>query len=297
MVFRGFRPTVAAILGDEFADGQFRGHARPGAAFAPGQGVFRLDRSLSDVAGARLRQFNRSPQTGPVFGEQNADFIVLSVPLSALGPLANDRRVHLAAVVVNAATNETGQTVLSVDTGFLGNSLRSIDGGGTELSPWTVQLTSGIDTDDDGLPDDRELLLATDPTKPDTDADGLPDGWEVRHRLNPLRGDGESGGSADPDDDSMSNLAEWKAGTDPRDARSKLQLEIERTSPDRLRLRWLAVLGRRYALEVAEHPLQPFHPVDSQAFPRVARGPFESHDVELPTDSGRTRYYRLRIEF
>ncbi|MEF8830255.1 MAG: hypothetical protein V5A23_01800 [Halobacteriales archaeon] len=35
------------------------------------------------------------------------------------------------------------------------------------------------DTDDDGLDDGRELAVGTDPTDPDTDSDDLLDGWEV----------------------------------------------------------------------------------------------------------------------
>src|SRR2546422_334823 len=45
-----------------------------------GQGVFRLDAEISDVPGARLQQFNRSPQNEAAPGEQNADFIELAIP-------------------------------------------------------------------------------------------------------------------------------------------------------------------------------------------------------------------------
>ncbi len=42
------------------------------------------------------------------------------------------------------------------------------------------------DADADGLSDQQESLLGTDPLNNDTDADGLPDGWEVNHQLDPL---------------------------------------------------------------------------------------------------------------
>ncbi len=42
-----------------------------------------------------------------------------------------------------------------------------------------VTLDLDDDSDDDGLPEDREQALGTDPRDPDTDGDGLRDGWEV----------------------------------------------------------------------------------------------------------------------
>ena len=45
-----------------------------------------------------------------------------------------------------------------------------------------------VDTDGDGLDDGDELPLATDPLDADSDADGLPDGWEVDYGFNPLSG-------------------------------------------------------------------------------------------------------------
>lgn len=48
-----------------------------------------------------------------------------------------------------------------------------------------VGLAFGVagptDSDGDGLSDERERALGTDPTDPDTDGDRLPDGWEVRN--------------------------------------------------------------------------------------------------------------------
>src|SRR6185436_10951515 len=60
--FTNFAPSAACLLGDEYADVQSRHFARPGLNMDVGQGVFRLDRNFSDVAGVRLQQFNRSPQ-------------------------------------------------------------------------------------------------------------------------------------------------------------------------------------------------------------------------------------------
>jgi hypothetical protein len=68
------------------------------------------------------------------------------------------------------------------------------------------------DTDRDGLNDGDELTAHhTDPTKRDTDGDHMPDGWELKFELNPLSKDGD----ADPDNDSLSNVGEFRASTDP----------------------------------------------------------------------------------
>ena len=92
-----------------------------------------------------------------------------------------------------------------------------------------------LDADADGLSDEEEVVLGTDPQNPDSDDDGLSDGEEVNeHGTNPLAadtdGDGltdafelEHGfdptvggdGAADPDGDGLSNLEEQAEGTDP----------------------------------------------------------------------------------
>lgn len=54
--------------------------------------------------------------------------------------------------------------------------------GGDDSSPALLVL----DEDGDGLPDDVERRLGTDPRAPDTDGDGFSDGQEVRNGYNPL---------------------------------------------------------------------------------------------------------------
>lgn len=54
----------------------------------------------------------------------------------------------------------------------------------------TAPIVLAIDSDMDGLPDDLEKRLGTDPNKADTDGDGFSDGEEVKNGYNPL-GDGE----------------------------------------------------------------------------------------------------------
>jgi hypothetical protein len=100
-----------------------------------------------------------------------------------------------------------------------------------------VTLYGTSDADKDGLSDDEEAQLGTNPNDPDTDNDGLldgeevntyhtkprdadtdddgmPDGWEVDHGLDPLVGDG----NGDLDRDGLTNRDEYNRGTDPANA-------------------------------------------------------------------------------
>jgi hypothetical protein len=61
-------------------------------------------------------------------------------------------------------------------------------------------------------------------TQLDADGDGLPDGWEFTHELAFIGASGavgDNGAFGDPDLDGYTNMQEWKAGTDPRDAGSR----------------------------------------------------------------------------
>lgn len=97
-----------------------------------------------------------------------------------------------------------------------------------------VLLTSSApfdgDTDNDGLVDDRELELGTDPTSSDTDGDGLRDAEEVNvHRTEPTEADTDADGlgdqqevdsstsptNADTDGDRLPDGAELERDTDP----------------------------------------------------------------------------------
>ena len=71
-----------------------------------------------------------------------------------------------------------------------------------------------VDSDLDGLTDDEELQLGTNPNDPDTDDDGLLDGFEVSYGFDPFIPGEETD---DPDADGLHNLDEQAAGTDPHD--------------------------------------------------------------------------------
>jgi hypothetical protein len=138
----------------------------------------------------------------------------------------------------NTNTNtSTGGTSNSTSNG--GNTNNS-NGGGSNNGSGTVIDTDGdgipnnIDTDDDndGLTDDQEKQLGTNPLNVDTDFDGVSDGDEVKAETDPKNpnskppatdfdGDGIAN-DQDPDDDNdgISDVDEVKNGTNPLDVDS-----------------------------------------------------------------------------
>jgi hypothetical protein len=64
-------------------------------------------------------------------------------------------------------------------------------------APWPQPHAPPPDSDGDGLSDQLENSLGTDPFDRDSDADGLTDGWEYRHNLNPLSTDTDGDGMPD----------------------------------------------------------------------------------------------------
>ncbi len=83
--------------------------------------------------------------------------------------------------------------------------------GGVRGAPQTQGAITHLgseDADSDGLTNDQELQLGTDPNKADTDGDGLSDGDEVkRYRTDPLK--------VNTDGDKYSDAEEIKNGYNP----------------------------------------------------------------------------------
>ena len=67
-----------------------------------------------------------------------------------------------------------------------------------------------VDTDGDGLTDLQEAFLGTNPNLADTDGDGMDDGWEWDHF-----GSFSRDGAGNYDDDYLTDLEEYNAGSDP----------------------------------------------------------------------------------
>lgn len=88
------------------------------------------------------------------------------------------------------------------------------------VSPGLATDPLVADSDLDGLSDFEELDNTngsiTNPLTDDTDGDMLVDAYEIANDLDPSDANGDNGGLGDPDMDTLSNLDEQAAGTDPK---------------------------------------------------------------------------------
>jgi len=120
--------------------------------------------------------------------------------------------VFAACTTSSSDTNTPNESPPGTDTG-LEELPEEVDPDHDGLSNETEEALgtdpNKRDTDDDGLGDGREVTnLKTDPLNPDTDGDGLSDGREVKHLgTDPLQ--------ADTDNDGYSDKVEVDASTDP----------------------------------------------------------------------------------
>jgi Ig-like domain-containing protein/thrombospondin type 3 repeat protein len=83
----------------------------------------------------------------------------------------------------------------------------------------------------------------------DTDGDGMPDAWEATYALN---ASDPSDAPQDADGDGLTNLQEYRAGTNPRDNLSYLKIESiesELATSGSMRVNFIAVSNRTYTLQ------------------------------------------------
>ena len=89
----------------------------------------------------------------------------------------------------------------------------------------------------------------------DTDADGMPDAWELLHFSHAEGGDP----ALDSDGDGSSNLQEYLANTDPRQAASNFKTtQVTRTPEGHFTLDWATVGGVRYRIQFCDTLTGPF---------------------------------------
>jgi hypothetical protein len=122
----------------------------------------------------------------------------------------------------------------------------------------------------------------------DSDGDGMPDRWEEANELSLLfPGDA----TLDNDGDTLSNLGEFLAGTDPQDPGSALRINPFSRSPvaGQLQLSWKSVPGKRYRVLISVD-LVNWAPLPGINV--LAAGP--DAEVTVPDTQG-SRTYFLRV--
>ena len=119
----------------------------------------------------------------------------------------------------------------------------------------------------------------------DSDGDGMPDFWELEFGLNSELGTDKG---LDRDGDGASNLDEFRAGTNPRDAESVLRLRAIRLRDETDLLRFKTSEGRQYTLQARESLSE-----GSWQNVNEINGEREGGVVEISVPAGVTRYYRV----
>jgi 3',5'-cyclic AMP phosphodiesterase CpdA len=115
----GFRPSVGILVSDVLATQQDRRFRRSRSGVALGQGVFRLDASLSSVPGSRIRAWNAESLRGVVAPVvSSADTLQIAIPRRELGWLGRGQTVRVAAAV--GLDLGAGAVARKFDAGFLG---------------------------------------------------------------------------------------------------------------------------------------------------------------------------------
>ena len=117
----------------------------------------------------------------------------------------------------------------------------------------------------------------------DVNKNGISDAWEQR-----FFGAVDAGytGLVDSDGDGATDIEEWRAGTSPKDAASRLRVSLPETLPNgTVRFTWDAVTGRLYALETSNDLLAWVRVSD---LTRATGGPLS---VTLPALDPRLSYF------
>jgi hypothetical protein len=145
------------------------------------------------------------------------------------------------------------------------------------------------------FPDGGDTIVAMPPTfgaanvqpNPDRDGDGMPDAWETVHGL-----DQNSPADAllDADHDGMSNQQEYLAGTDPRDAGSRLTTAVD-VGGGVMLVRFTAQAGRGYTVQVSESLQDGSWQRLSDVAPQAVAGEVSVSDPEAVGKPA--RYYRI----
>jgi hypothetical protein len=124
----------------------------------------------------------------------------------------------------------------------------------------------------------------------DSDGDGLADAWELQYF-----GNLAANASDDTDADGMSNLREFRAGTNPKDAQSRFEMLEVTKVPSGIAIRWTSEPGRTYrALRTSSLLAAPteYQVIQSD----ISATPPVNQFIDTTTGIEALSFYRIEIE-
>ena len=233
----------------------------------------------------------------------NNDQTAPTLSSAVLGPAGNIGGTDVGGTLTNSAASamfhiEFFASPPGNDEGqfFVGSADVTTNGSGTATFP-AVHLTAAVPknylitaTASDSSGNTSGFSATFPVSSTDADNDGMPDNWETGHNLNPANA---ADAITDSDGDGLTNLQEFKAGTDPAVANSVLRISaITKTSGD-IQIGFPTVAGKTYRLEYKNDLLL-------GNWTPLADGIFGTGTQIQVTDPGALglgkRFYRLTLE-
>jgi hypothetical protein len=127
----------------------------------------------------------------------------------------------------------------------------------------------------------------------DADGDGMPDGWE---RANGLGVTNAEDATLDNDNDGMSNLAEYRAGTNPRDRQSYLRVaSILTGGTNGVQITWGSAFNRLYSLQRADYLVNGGASFTTLAEHLLSTPP-ENVFLDATATNAAAFFYRIKVE-
>jgi hypothetical protein len=149
-----------------------------------------------------------------------------------------------------------------------------------------AQAIMSLAANERGRIEQVDLQMAVAPI--DSDGDGLPDDWEMAHF-----GSLAHAGNGDPDGDGVSNVNEYRAGTDPNDPNSCFAfIQIAPHPQGGIEVKWSSAAEKSYVIQRSSNLSTGFTNIVTG---QVATAPLNTYHDATATGAG-PFFYRLQIE-